>query len=106
RAAYGLQLTHFQSHFLPSGWQERLHALEPFGQLQAYLVDVYDVFMSKLFSQRDKDRVDLRLLLPSLERETIVRRLHESCAGLLAEERLRQAAEHNWYILTGETLPV
>jgi hypothetical protein len=105
RAAYGLQLTHFQSHYLPSGWEERLHSLEPFGQLQAHLVDVYDVFLSKLFSQRDKDRADLRLLLPSLERETIVRRLRETCAGLLGEERLRQAAEHNWYVLTGEALP-
>ena len=105
-ARYGLNLTHFQRHYLPSGWEHRLHYHDTYGELQVYLVDVYDVFLSKLFSQRDKDRADLRLLLPSLERETIVRRLREHCAGLLAEERLRQAAEHNWYILTGETLPV
>jgi hypothetical protein len=104
--SYQLQLTHFQSHFLPTGWQARLHTLEPFGKLQASLVDVGDVFLSKLFSARTKDRDDIRLLLPGLDRQTITRRLHDHCGALLAEPVLRRQAEENWYILTGEPLPV
>jgi hypothetical protein len=103
---YGLRLTHFQSHFLPAGWETRLHSLEPFGRLQVFLVDVSDVFLSKLFSKRTKDLDDLRLLYPQLQRDTLVRRLHDTTAALRAEPDLRQAAERNWYVLTGEPLPV
>jgi hypothetical protein len=102
---YQLQLTHFQSHYLPAGWEARLHTLEPFGKLQAALVDVYDVFLSKLFSARTKDRDDIRLLLPGLDRQTIVQRLRDHCASLLAGPDLRLRAEENWFILTGEALP-
>jgi hypothetical protein len=102
---YRLRLTHFQSHFLPSGWEQRLHTLEPFGHLQAATVDVYDVFLGKLFSQREKDLDDLRLLLPALERDTVVSRLQTTCAGRLGEAELRRSAEHNWYVLTGQSLP-
>jgi hypothetical protein len=101
---YGLQLTHFQSHYLPSGWKERRHFLDAFGSLQIYLVDEVDIFLGKLFSQREKDRDDLRLLLPGMDREALKRRLVETCQGLLAEASLREAAELNWHILTGETL--
>jgi hypothetical protein len=102
---YGLQLTHFQSHFLPAGWEQRVHSLEPFGRLQAAIVDPLDVFLSKLFSKRAKDRDDLRLLLPGFDREAVVRRLRESCTALLGEPALHKAAEENWYVLTGEALP-
>jgi hypothetical protein len=105
RAQYGLRLTHFQSHFLPAGWEERVHSLGPFGQLQVYLVDVHDVFLSKLFSNRTKDLDDLRALLPQLDRETLVRRFLDTTAPLRADPALRKAAEHNWYVLTGEPLP-
>jgi hypothetical protein len=102
---YQLQLTHFQSHDLPAGWEGRLHTLEPFGKLRVALVDVYDVFLGKLFSARSKDLDDLRVLLPSLDRQTIEWRLHESCGGLLAEASLKQQAERNWFILVGQPLP-
>ncbi len=46
---YGLHLTHFQSHFLPSGWRSRLSSLGTFGRLEAFLVDPADVYLSKLF---------------------------------------------------------
>jgi hypothetical protein len=68
------------------------------------VVDVYDIFLSKLFSPRDKDRDDLRLLLPSLDGETIKARLHDTCSAFLADATLRQHTERNWYILTGESL--
>jgi hypothetical protein len=101
---YRLRLAHFQSHYLPTGWETRLHTLEPLGNLHPATVDVDDVFLGKLFSKREKDRDDLRLLLPALQRDTLVRRF-PTCAGLLGEPGLRQNAEHNWYILTGQPLP-
>jgi Nucleotidyltransferase of unknown function (DUF6036) len=105
RRTYGLQLTHFQSHYLPSGWAARVQSLEPFGQLQAFLVDVIDVFLSKLFSNRDKDLDDLRALWPALDREAVEQHLREHCCSLLGEEALRRSAERNWYVLTGQALP-
>jgi hypothetical protein len=102
---YRLQLTHFQSHFLPSGWENRLHSLGAFGNLQVFTVDPYDVFLSKLFSKRAKDLDDLRALSSVLNRETILERLQATTAALMAEPLLRQNAEKNWYILYGEPLP-
>jgi hypothetical protein len=102
---YGLYLAHFQSHYLPSGWEHRVHSLGAFGQLQVAVVDVYDVFLSKLFSAREKDLSDLRLLAPQLEKETLVRKLAETTAPLRADEPLRKRAENNWYVLYGEALP-
>jgi hypothetical protein len=106
RQRFGLRLTHFQSHFLPTGWECRLHSLGPFGRLQVFLVDGYDMFLSKLFSQREKDLDDLRLMAPMLDREVLARRLQGTTAGLCREPALRQAAEKNWYVLHGEPLPV
>jgi hypothetical protein len=102
---YGLKLAHFQSHYLPMGWANRVHSLEPFGNLQVSLVDVYDVFLSKLFSIRDKDLQDLRLLRPTLDKDTLIRRLLDTTRSLLVNDELRKRAEQNWYILYGEPLP-
>jgi hypothetical protein len=102
---YGLELNHFQSHHLPSGWEKRLHSLEPLGKLHVFLVDAYDVVLSKLGSAREKDRDDLRAVLAHLDRETLVRRLRETAAKLLLDTRFGLNAEHNWYILFGEPLP-
>jgi hypothetical protein len=102
---YGLSLTHFQSHYLPSGWLQRVHSQAPFGNLQGYLVDVYDVVLSKLFSGRPKDRDDLRVVLPQLNKETLIRKLKETTQSMLASDHMRQLAEQNWYILYGESLP-
>jgi hypothetical protein len=103
---YGLGLTHFQSHYLPRGWEQRLHPQEPFGQLQVSLVDAYDVFLSKLFSARIKDRDDLRMLAPQLDKQTIISRLRDTTQDLLAAPGLRERAEQNWYIIYGESLPI
>ncbi|HXG12028.1 MAG TPA: DUF6036 family nucleotidyltransferase [Gemmataceae bacterium] len=102
---YRLQLGYFQSHYLPSGWEQRVHALEPFGLLNVYAVDVYDVFLSKLCRSREKDQDDLRVVAPQLDKETLVRRLKETATGLLSQPDLRQKAERNWYSLYGEALP-
>jgi hypothetical protein len=101
---YGLQITHFQSHYLPNGWASRLKPLGRFGQLDASTVDEYDVLLSKLFSSCEKDRDDLRLLAPQLSKATLVERLNSACASLLGEPDLRKHAASNWYIVFGETL--
>jgi hypothetical protein len=102
---YRLQIAHFQSHYLPSGWEQRVHSMEPFGRLQVFLVDVHDVFLSKLFSSREKDRDDLRALAPQLDKETIVRRLKNSTAAWQKVPELLHYAQKNWEILYGESLP-
>jgi len=102
---YRLQMAHFQSHYLPAGWEQRVHSLEPFGRLRVFLVDVLDVFLSKLFSAREKDRDDLRALAPQLDKDTIVRRLKETTAAWQGEPYLFQRAQENWQILYGEALP-
>jgi hypothetical protein len=105
RARYGLLLTHFQSHYLPMGWQDRSHYFDTFGDIQVYLVDVYDVFLSKLYSARTKDLDDLRMLVPQLDKDSLIERLQRSTKSMLASESLRQRAEQNWYILFGDKLP-
>lgn len=105
RRRYRLELGHFQQHYLPSGWEQRLHSHPSIGSLQLYLVDVYDVFLSKLTSIRDKDKDDLVALAPQLDKEILANRLRTTMASTLAAEPLRQRAEKNWYILFGEALP-
>ena len=86
-------------------WQDRLHYFDTFGELTVYLVDACDVFLSKLFSIRTKDLDDLRALTRHLDKETLARRLRDTCGSMLVAESLRQRAEQNWYILYGEALP-
>jgi hypothetical protein len=102
---YGLHLTHFQSHYLPVGWAGRVHSLGLFGQLQVFVVDALDVLVGKLFSAREKDLDDLRMLLPKVDKTQFVERLRSAGATFVAEERLHPNAQRNWYILYGETLP-
>jgi Nucleotidyltransferase of unknown function (DUF6036) len=105
-ADFGLHLAHFQSHYLPRGWDRRVHSMEPFGQLQVYLVDVYDVFLSKLFSARSKDQDDLRMLIPQLDKEVLVQKLKDTTVSWQAAPDLLKHAQTNWYILYGEALPL
>lgn len=102
---YKLMLTHFQRHYLPMGWENRLHHFKSYGSMQVYLLDIYDVVLSKLFSARDKDQIDLRMLEPLIDKETLAQKMRDTTASMLASEMLRKKAEHNWYIIYGETLP-
>jgi hypothetical protein len=105
KEVHDLELAHFQSRYLPAGWDKRIHSLAPFDKLQVSLVDVYDVFLSKLFSARAKDKKDLIAVLPQLDKETLVLKLKESTQSMLAAPDLRERAENNWYMLFGESLP-
>jgi hypothetical protein len=73
--------------------------------MEVHIVDVYDVFLSKLFSAREKDLDDLRELKPQLEKDTLEQRLRTATAGLRTDAKLRRHAEENWYILYGEPFP-
>jgi hypothetical protein len=102
---YSLHFGHVQPHYFAKGWQDRAHSLDTFGRLQVFLLDVYDVFLSKLFSVREKDRDDLRVLIPQLGKDVLVRKFKESAGDFLAAPRLKEIATDNWKILFGEDLP-
>jgi hypothetical protein len=102
---YGLRLTHFQSHYLPSGWADRVTSLGRFGRLDVFLIDPLDIFVGKLFGARTKDLSDLRALLPQLDKAKIAERLQSSGGALLQEAKLAEDARKNWYVLFGEALP-
>lgn len=105
QAAHNLHLGHVQTHYFPMGWQERAHYFDDFDRLQVYLLDVYDVFLSKLFSSRIKDMGDMRELLPQIDKHTLVRKLKDHCQSFLSAQRLKDIATDNWKILFGESLP-
>lgn len=103
---YGLRVTHFQSHFLPTGWESRVRSLGRFGDLEVELVDTHDIFVGKLFSARAKDRDDLRMLRRELDKSQILSRLRAAGSSLRAVPTLSENATQNWYVLFGEPLPV
>jgi hypothetical protein len=103
---YGLRLAHFQSRYLPTGWQSRAGSLGRFGDLEAHVIDPYDVCLSKLFSNRGKDLDDLRHLKHQLDKAKLVRHLLEAGGTLRGEDKPRAAAELNWRVLYGEPLPL
>jgi hypothetical protein len=100
-----LQLTFFQSHYLPQGWETRTHYCDCYGQLTVYLVDHRDIFVRKLFSAREKDRDDLRALSSQMDRTAVAAHLQAHAQGLYAVPELRQQAEYNWKFLYQEALP-
>ena len=102
---FGLRLTHFQSHYLPEGWENRLQRHGVFGQLEVFLVDPYDLVLRKLFSSRSKDLDDLRMVVGRLDRARLTEKYLTNTGSLRADNQLRLAAQRNWYVLFGESLP-
>lgn len=102
---YGLRLAHFQSHFLPVGWEQRVQSIDALGKLSVFAIDPYDVFVGKLFSVREKDRDDLRAVAPRLDRTILLERVGRSTSDLRKEPRLTDAAKQNWFVLFGDELP-
>jgi hypothetical protein len=96
RADYGLTLGHVQSHYLPAGWRERRRHLGDYGGLRVYLVDEYDIFVSKLSSKQEKHLQDLRVLAGALDKETARRRLFTSGQAFLEDPLQRPQIEENW----------
>ena len=103
-AAYQLQLTHFQSHYLPERWEERLISLPPMRRLQAFRVDSLDVFVGKLFSGRTKDARDLAALSGHFGHDLVERHLRFYGRKLASDPKLLGCLQENWYVLYGEEL--
>lgn len=99
---FPLQLTHFQSHYLPDGWQSRTRSIGQFGQLSVRVVDSLDVLVGKLFSRRNKDYVHVAEAWKQIDRDAFRNRLATSTANLRADESSHQAGTQNWYVLSGE----
>ena len=99
---FGLRPTHFASHHLPNNWAFRARSLGRFGKLDARIVDPIDVIAGKFFSKRTKDFKDIQVCLPNIDMDVLRNRLQHNTTDLRKEERLLEAARHNWYVLTGE----
>lgn len=72
----------------PSLKRRLMEATKPedvFGQLEVFVIDSYDIVLRKLFSQREKDRDDLRVLAPVMDKNQLVRRLRKDATALAAE---------------------
>lgn len=99
---YGLKLTHFQSHYLPDGWESRLRSLDRFGSIDVFLVERYDILAGKLFSRRSKDLDHVRNALKLLDESSFRDRIQRSTAKFREDDRILEAGRRNWYVLTGE----
>jgi hypothetical protein len=101
---FGLTLGHVQSHYLPAHWQDRRHWLGDFGELRVYLVDEYDIFVSKLSSKKEKHQLDLRVLAQKLDREVARRRLLTDGKTFLDDAKAKMQIEENWSFIFQEPL--
>lgn len=101
---YGLSIGHVQSHYLPAGWEKRRQFLGDFGGLRVYLVDLYDIFVSKLSSKQKKHQDDLRVLALKLDKDTAKQRLFRDGRAFLDDPRQRPQIEANWQFIYQEPL--
>jgi uncharacterized nucleotidyltransferase DUF6036 len=101
---YGLTLGHVQAHYLPAHWENRRQWLGDFGGLRVYVVDEYDIFVSKLSSKKEKHRLDLRVLALKLDRDTAKHRLLTDGQAFLDDPKLKPRVEENWRFIFQEPL--
>jgi Nucleotidyltransferase of unknown function (DUF6036) len=101
---FGLKLGHVQSHYLPVRWRDRRKWLGDFGGLRVYVLDEYDIFVSKLSSQKDKHQLDLRVLALKLDKDTARHRLLNDGRAFLDDPKLRPQIEENWRFIFQEPL--
>jgi hypothetical protein len=104
KTRYGLTLGHVQAHDLPANWQTRRQYFGDFGGLRVYLVDVYDVFVSKLSSKQEKHKDDLRVMAPKLDKEKARHRLLTDGRAFLEIAFDRPTIEANWKFIFREAL--
>ncbi len=104
KTKYGLTIGHVQSHYLPVKWRERRHFLGDFGGIRVYLVDEYDVFVSKLSSKQEKHKDDLRVLARKLDEDRIKRLLLTDGRQFLENPHDKTVIEANWRFIFREPL--
>jgi hypothetical protein len=103
---FGLKLGHVQSHYLPAHWQNRRQWLGDFGGLRVYVVDEYDIFVSKLSSKKEKHQSDLGVLALKLDKEIARQRLLTDGRSFLDDPKLKPQIEENWRFIFQEPLVV
>ncbi len=101
---YGLTLGHVQAHDLAANWEGRRQWLGDFGGLRVYVVDEYDIFVSKLSSKKEKHRLDLRVLALKLDRDTAKHRLLTDGRTFLDDPKQKPQIEENWRFIFQEPL--
>jgi len=101
---FGLKLGHVQSHYLPAHWQDRRQWLGDFGGLRVYVVDEYDIFVSKLSSKQEKHQSDLGVLALKLDKEIARHRLVTDGRSFLNDPKLKPQIEENWRFIFQEPL--
>jgi hypothetical protein len=101
---FGLKLGHVQSHYLPANWQNRRQWLGDFGGLRVYVIDEYDIFVSKLSSKKEKHQSDLGVLALKLEKEIARHRLVTDGRSFLDDAKLKPQIEENWRFIFQEPL--
>jgi hypothetical protein len=101
---FGLTFSHVQSHYLPAHWENRRQWLDDFGGLRVYLVDEYDIFVSKLSSKQKKHQLDLRVLALELDKDLAKRRLLTDGRAFLDDPKLRPQILENWRFIFQEPL--
>jgi hypothetical protein len=104
QADFGLKLGHVQSHYLPAHWQNRRHWLGDFGGLRVYVVDEYDIFISKLSSKKEKHQSDLGVLALKLDKEIARQRLLTDGRSFLDDPKLKPQIAENWRFIFQEPL--
>ena len=103
-AEFGLRLGHVQSHYLPARWRDRRRWFGDFGGLRVYLLDEYDIFVSKLSSKKERHQLDLRVLALKLGKDTARQRLLSDGRAFLDDPKLRPQIEENWRFIFQEPL--
>ena len=103
-ADFGLKLGHVQAHYLPPHWRDRRQWFGDFGGLRVYLLDEYDIFVSKLSSKKEKHQSDLGVLALELDKEKARHRLLTDGRVFLEDSRLRPQIEENWRFIFQEPL--
>src|SRR5262249_7255285 len=101
---FGLTFGHVQSHYLPVNWRQRRHFFGDFGPLRAYLVDSYDIFVSKLSSKLERHIDDLRVLAMHLDKGKAKKLLLKDGRPFLDDPFLRPQIEKNWHFVFREAL--
>jgi hypothetical protein len=101
---FGLTLGHVQSHDLPANWRSRRKWFGDFGGLCVYVVDEYDIFVSKLSSKLEKHQIDLEVLALKLDKETARQRLVTDGSAFLSDPKLKPQIEENWRFIFQEPL--
>jgi hypothetical protein len=104
KSDFGLGFGHVQSHYLPARWEQRREYLGDFGGIRAYLLDPYDIFVSKLSSKLEKHQQDLRVLAKAFDPVTARERLLRDGKAFLDDRRSKAQIEKTWQFIFQEPL--